>query len=280
MMTKNIIKSNISLITFFSAFFIISSTSLSYDTKECYIWFEVNSDESLRTYMKHAKGWNIIGDLIVTSTIYNVEYVTNQLMAFDFTIISGFKTASLFNESNIYDVEAWIKIAQKAIKISDMTNGKAVILENEGTIKQLLSRGIDSINVEKLTDLIGAQRWPEIWFWYAPMGQREPVRTLAFDIARAIKKGIPNSRLIEASSSAFVNSNENLISKSNLKRTFILDKNPISIVYLDDKIFNFWRLSETRKAVNSAIGNTVIIYPGFGDISNSEAVKSSLLGSD
>ena len=244
--------------------------------KDYFVWFEINTKRYLDKYIKHVEAWVFIGKPMVTARIHNVESFTKQLINANIPVVSGFKTSDVFKDRPFEDIDAWAEIARVARNVSGLTNGRAVILENEGTVKSMLTKGVNSINYEQLLKSISAQQWPEIWFWYAPEGRREPVQTMSNDIARAIMNGIPHARLIEASSAGFATSPANFISKNNLKRTFALDHNPISIIYLDDVEKNFWKLHNTDQAVKAAVGNTVIIYPGFGDIGKSQAVKESL----
>ena len=141
----------------------------------------------------------------------------------------------------------------------------------------MISKGASSVNYDKLLKSVSSQKWPEIWFWFSPLGQEEPLKTMSFDIAKAIKKGIPNCRLIEPNSAGFENSSYNYNCMVNLDRTLILDPDPISIIYLDDYKKNYWPLKDTDKALDKAKGRTVIIYPGLDDLANFEAVKKSII---
>jgi len=241
-----------------------------------YVWFEVNTLSYLNRYCENVSSWLDIGKPMVTARAHNVEAFTRELVRRNIPVVSGFKTSDLLDGKSFHNIAAWSEIARIARNVSTLTNGNPVVLENEGAVTKMVARGVTSINYEALLKTISMQQWPEIWFWYAPAGRREPVQTMSNDIARAIMNGIPHARLIEASSAGFVNSHADSTSRNNLKRTFTVDRNPISIIYLDDVKKNFWKLRSTGQAVKAAAGNTVIIYPGFGDIEKSDTVKESL----
>lgn len=244
--------------------------------KECYVWFETNNSDYFERYLKESHLWKNVGSPIVTARIHNIESFTRKLTMAGYHVTSGFKTSDILRGKAFHDAYAWAEIAKVARNLSHITNGRPVILENEGATKLLLKQGVISVDYESLLRVISAQTWPEIWFWHAPAGRKEPMRSLSSDIAMAISKGIPNSRLIEASSAGLTGSQKNRISQSNFRKTLALDSNPISIIYLDDETKNFWKLADTGFAVSAAAGNTVIIYPGVGDIEKGEKVKSAL----
>jgi len=245
--------------------------------KDIYFWFEVNEKSYLEKYIKYAPEWLSVGKPIMTSTTYNVESFTKQLIDANLNVISGFKTAGVFTNDRVFhDVSSWEEMASLARRVSILTSGRAVILENEGTVKKMLEKGITSINYDELLKSISAQEWPDIWFYYGPVGAGEPVRSMSYTIARAVMNGIPNARLVDVSSVAYLKSPADSISQSNLSRTLELDSNPISIIYLDDDRYNFWKLNDADKAVNLAAGNSVIIYPGFGDVEKSSMVVQGL----
>jgi hypothetical protein len=247
-----------------------------YYNKECFVWFEINSQKYVDAYFQNFDGWQTVGNPIITSRISNVESLTKQLIDANIPIISGFKTSDVFNKKSYYNIELWAKVASVSRNLSKITNGRAVVLENETALKNLLAEGISSLNYNKLLSSIAAQQWPEIWFWHAPVGEKQPTQTLSTDIARVIMQGIPKARLIEPSSAGLICSSTSMISKMNLAKTFKLDKNPISIIYLDDNKRNFWKLENTKQAIKQAAGNTVIIYPEFDDIVNSATVLKGL----
>jgi hypothetical protein len=247
-----------------------------YYNKECFVWFEINSQKNLNAYFQNFDSWQTVGNPIITSRISNVESLTKQLIDANIPIISGFKTSDVFKKKSYYNIDLWAKVASVSRNLSKMTNGRAVVLENETALKNLLAEGISSINYDKLLSSIVVQQWPEIWFWHAPVGEKQPTQTLSTDIARVIMQGIPKARLIEPSSTGFICSSTNAISKMNLEKTFSLDKNPISIIYLDDNKRNFWKLENTKQAIKQASGNTVIIYPGYNNIANSASVLKGL----
>lgn len=247
------------------------------NTKDCYVWFEANSESYLAKYIEHSKQWVSVGKPIVTARIYNIETFTRRLMGAGIDVLGGFKTSNALDPDDYCNADAWGHIAKVAGNISRLTCGKPVVLENEGAVKILISKGIQSIDYNRLLKSISAQNWPEIWFWYSPLGQSEPLKGLSFDIAKAVRNGIPNCRLIEPNSAGFYISSINHNCKINLKRTFALDPDPISIIYLDDYKRNYWALKDTDLAIEKAAGNTVIIYPGLDDISNYDAIRSSLI---
>lgn len=257
---------------------IISSESLK--IKNCYVWFEVNTQKYVSDYLKYGNTWGEIGKPIITARISNVEIITKQIIKAGIPIISGFKTSDVFEDKPFHDFESWQEIARVARNISKLTNGRPVILENESTVTNMVANGVLSINYEKLRESIEAQQWPEIWFWYAPAGRREPLQSISYDIGRAIMGGIPLSRLIEASSAGFSSSHRNKVSKINLKRSIALDKNLISILYLDDDKKNYWPLDQVSQAVDLAIGEDVILYPGINDIEKGLPIISSLCNAD
>ena len=257
---------SIALISSISNVFGNDGMSNDLTNKECFIWFETNSESLLNRYIEESHAWSKIGKPIITARSHNVESFTNRLINSHPTLISGFKTSDIFNETGFYDFNAWSKVAEIARNVSNITDGRPVILENEGAIKNFINKGSAVINYDLLLEVISAQEWPEIWFWYAPAGRKEPVQSISMDFARAISMGIPRSRLIEASSAGFIGSPYNKVSQSNLNKTIELDKNPISIIYLDNEKRNFWKLADTWRAVQAAKGSTVIIYPGFNDL--------------
>jgi ADP-heptose:LPS heptosyltransferase len=244
-------------------------------SKEVYIWFEANNRSYLEKYIDHAKNWEKTGKLIMTARIFNVESFVSQLNELSIPVIAGFKTSNVFNDKNFHDSNAWKEIARIARNVSSLTDGRPVVLENEGTVKAMLSKNITQINYDKLCQSISAQEWPEIWFWYAPAGEKEPVKTMSMEIAHAIMASIPNARLIEASSAGFSTSAKNYNSRKNLQRTSSIDKRAISIIYLDDERHRFWRFKDIERAIDSAAGDTVILYPGFDDIEKSHKLKKN-----
>jgi len=247
------------------------------DQKQRYVWFEANNSVYLQEYINHVGKWRQVGEPIVTARIHNIESYVKTLNRLNIQVIGGFKTSNVFLDHDYYDETAWKNIADTALRVSNLTNGKPVILENEGAVKALLKQGITSVDYNKLVKVIKKQNWPEIWFWYAPIGSKERVKQLSFNIARAIMQGIPKARLIEDSSAGFSTSSKNSDSLYNLNRTFELDNNPVSIVYLDDQRKKFWKLKNAAKALKQAAGNTVIFYPGFNDIENYQPVINSFI---
>ncbi|MBT8438742.1 MAG: hypothetical protein KJO91_03375, partial [Gammaproteobacteria bacterium] len=244
--------------------------------KTCYVWFETNTREHLKKFYRHYNGWKPVGKPIVTARIFNVARYTKLLVDSGIPVLSGFKTSDPLRNKPFHDPQAWATIAEVAREVSALTGGKPVILENEGAVKRMLSNDITSINHEALVQSISAQDWPEIWFWYAPMGWNERVQNISKKIASAVKQAIPNSRLIEASSAGYSSSPKNKISRTNLQRTLSLENDPISIVYLDDARSNFWPLKDANQAVNTAFGSTVVVYPGILDIGNASIVSNSM----
>lgn len=243
--------------------------------RECYVWFETNSPKYLNLYIDEFSSWNKIGFPIISARMSNAERLTQTILNHTPSVITGFKTSDAFQNRSFTDERAWKEIANLARKLSKLTGNNPVVLENEGAVKKLLDQGVKSIKYNNLVDSISKQNWPEVWFWYAPHGTKEPVRSIAYDIARAVKVGIPNSRLIEPSSTGYSNSRKKASSIDNLRRTYLIDSNPISIVYLDDNRKHFWRVSNTGKAVQSAESHTVIIYPGFNDLKKARKVLES-----
>jgi hypothetical protein len=244
--------------------------------KKCFIWFEVNNKKHFDQYLQFKSSWEGVGNLMVTARINNVEMLTQQLVSQNIAIISGFKTSDPFRDKDYYDSTVWAEVAKTARNISKMTGNKPVVLENEGAVKQLLKNGISTIDYNKLFEVIREQQWPEIWFWYAPTGKREPVISMTHEIARAVVNGIPKVHLIEPSSAGFSNSPVNALSANLLKKTLILDPSPVSIIYLDDKHKNFWKLIDTNKALQAALGDTVILYPGFDDLENASKINAAI----
>lgn len=245
--------------------------------KDCYVWFEVNSDRYLKDYMLHAKKWNRLGNLMVTARLGNAETILKKLVDSGLNVTGGFKTSDAFDGIPYHDEKAWKRIAYQARRISTLTGQKPVVLENEGAVKRLVSKGFTSIECDRLTASLAKQQWPEIWFWYAPMGEEEPYKTISNDIAKAVMKGIPGARLIEASSAGYSSSPRNPRAIKNLGHTLLLNQQPVSIVYLDDYKKNFWKLSDASTALDHAAGKTVILYPGFDDIGNYQSVINSFL---
>lgn len=244
--------------------------------KACYFWFETNTQKYLNKFIRHHQDWKSTGSPIITARIGNVRSYTKRLADAGIPVISGFKTSGALKNRPFHDRRAWEKIARVAREVSALTGGKPVVLENEGTVTRMISNGTESIDYEELVRSLSAQDWPEIWFWYAPAGQREPVRTVSRQIAYAIREAIPNSRLIEASSAGYPSSARNSNSRTNLKSTLAVDNDPISIIYLDDEQTSFWPLKDTNLAVKSAYGRTVVVYPGFADIENASLVEHSM----
>ncbi len=245
--------------------------------KKCYVWFEANTLPYFEKYMQHSNSWIEIGNPIMTARIDNIEYFTETLVEADVTITGGFKTFDVLKRASFSDFDAWAEIARVARKVSKITNGRPVVLDNEGALKHLLKRGVTEIDFQELHNSISAQEWPEIWFWHAIVGKsNDPIQTMSYEVAMAIMDGIPNVRLIEASSSGYYGSYKNRFSKRNLRRTLSINKNPISIIYLDDDKKNFWKLKDTLKAIRLSAGDTVILYPGFGDIDKGGIVRAFL----
>ena len=75
-------------------------------------------------------------------------------------VLSGFKTSDPLRNKPFHDPQSWATIAKVAREVSALTNGKPVILENEGAVKRMLSDNITSINYEALIQSISAQDWP------------------------------------------------------------------------------------------------------------------------
>lgn len=246
------------------------------NTKECHVWFEINTKKYLNDYLKNSEEWREIGQPILTARPQNVEEFTQTIIDNGIIPISGFKTYDSFIGRSFYSSKAWEEIAETARNLSKMTNNNPVILENEGTVKHMLKNGVSSIDYNRLRKVVKKQKWPEIWFWYAPTGYKEPVISITTQIARVISESIPNYRLIEPSSSGYQNSKTNKVFIKNLDETLKLDKNPISIIYLDDRRRNFWDLKNTQNAIDISIGETVILYPGFDDIKKGNIVRRSL----
>lgn len=244
--------------------------------KDCYVWFEANTERYMAIYLMNKEKWAFVGKPVVTARITNIESFADQLIDASVDAIVGFKTSGILNDNNYCDADSWQEIAKVAGNLSKKTKGKPVILENEGALKILISKGISTIDYDKLLKSISNQKWPEIWFWHGPMGEKEPLKTLSFSIAKAIKNGIPNCRLIEPNSAGISISSFNRNCQNNLRRTLDLDPNPISIIYLDDHKANYWELEDTDQAIRNAVSNTVIIYPGVDDIENCDAVLKSI----
>jgi hypothetical protein len=238
--------------------------------KICYVWFEANSESFLEKYILNAKKWDLIGRPIVTSRIMNVEKFVEKIIKSGIFVTSGFKTSDALKDKNYHDNEAWTKIAEVARNVSKLTNGRPVIIENEGAVKNMLSKGISDIDYFKLLESISKQSWPEIWFWYAPMGENREAKTISYNIAMAIINGIPNARLIEASSAGYTSSHSNHNSKDNLLDTLEIDQHPVSITYMHKDRNNFWKFEQIEVAIKTAQSNTVIVYPLIGvDIKDS-----------
>lgn len=246
------------------------------NTKECHVWFEINTKKYLNDYLKNSEEWREIGQPILTARPQNVEEFTQTIIDNGIIPISGFKTYDSFIGRSFYSSKAWEEIAETARNLSKITTNNPVILENEGTVKHMLKNGVSSIDYNRLSKVVQKQKWPEIWFWYAPTGYKEPVISITTQIARVISESIPNYRLIEPSSSGYQNSKTNKVFIKNLDETLKLDKNPISIIYLDDRRRNFWDLKNTQNAIDISIGETVILYPGFDDIKKGNIVRRSL----
>ncbi len=256
--------------------FLINNEAQNSSKKDCYVWFETNTEANLNKYITHSKQWAMIGKPIVTARIFNIENYTIRLIDEGINAIAGFKTSNILGTGSFSNEDSWKQIARVARNLSKLTNGKPVVLENEGSVSLLISKGVTSIDYQKLLNSISAQQWPEIWFWYGPLGQKEPLKTISFNIARAIKNGIPSCRLIEPNSAGFSISSLNKNCQNNLKRTFELDLNPISIVYLGENRKNYWELEDTDKAIQKSVGDTVIIYPGIDNLENYEKVLQSV----
>jgi hypothetical protein len=244
--------------------------------KECFVWFETNTQKYLDRYLKQAAYWESIGKPIATARIHNVEFFVKQMIDAGIEVTSGFKTSNLFLDKDYHDLESWSNIARTARKVSILTGNRPVILENESAVKIIMRNGITKINYEKLLNAISSQKWPEIWFWHAPTGRKKPFSTISMDIARAIMNGIPNARLIEPSSSGLSNSARHKGAMKDLKLTLSIDRNPISIIYLDDDRPNFWKLKDSFSAIEYSKGNTVILYPGHEDVDKSGIVLNAI----
>ena len=234
-------------------------------TKQCFVWFEVNNEKNLKKYLANVKQWNRVGNPIISARKNNVVNFTNKILSKNIPVISGFKTIDFFKKSSFYSLEAWSDIANLATTLSLLTKGRPVILENEGTMNYLRRSGIKTIDYQKLHFAISSQNWPEIWFWYSPMGNRDVVQSTSFTVAKSVINGIKNVSLIESNSSGYTYSKAKPLAL-NLYRTKVLDNNPVSIIYLDDKRNRFWKFKQITSSLNTAIGNRVIFYPGINDI--------------
>ncbi len=249
---------------------------LSNIKKDRYVWFEVNSEGYVNDFLVHARQWRKAGRLIVTTRLDNSEAIIRKLVHRGLDVTGGFKTSDAFKAVPFHDEKAWEHIAETARRVSNLCKGNPVVLENEGAVTMMVENGVTSVDSGRLLAAIAKQKWPDIWFWYAPMGEKEPYRTLSYSIAETVRKGIPKARLIESSSAGYQGSTKNKRSQLDLDRTLQLDSNPVSIVYLDDHARNFWKLKDAVIAVKQAFGNTVILYPGYKNIAKSRPVIDSL----
>lgn len=233
--------------------------------KQCFVWFEVNNSQHLRQYFLNGQKWLKVGRPVISARKGNVVEFTKEALSKHIPVITGFKTYEFFVSDSIYDPESWRKIALLARTLSQLTDGRPVILENEGAVKHLRKIGQQVIDYKKLYAAVAPHEWPEIWFWYAPIGNNEQIQSMSYNIAKAIIKGIEHASLIESNSAGYSRS-KTTPSALNISRTRILTNDPISIIYLDDKRNRFWRYKHITQSVKKSIGKRIIFYPGFDDI--------------
>ncbi len=247
------------------------------ERKNCYVWFESNNKKYFNLVLSSLPDWISVGQVIITGRKHNVvKFYKILRRRFGNRIITGFKTSDFFKEKSIYDFEAWREISILAKRLSVMSGGAPVVIDNEGLIKKLLKGKNTSVDLDKLSSAIKGGAYPLIWWWYGPEGRSSRVISLTEKFAIALKNGIPDMRFIEASSGGFVDSDMDYWSKSNLKKTILIEKKPVSIVYLDDSLRRFWKLQHINLAIKSVIGRDVIIYPGIMDIGEGKRVSEYL----
>ncbi len=252
-----------------------SSITDSTSTKKCYVWFETNTIHHLSQYIDNIEPWLTIGEPIVTARKDNILEFIDVLKNAGINPIAGFKTSDFFRNVPYDNQDAWGKVALLANQVSEKTNGNPVILENEGALRLHDKNNNNKISLSKLINTISIQTWPSIWLWHAPTKSDHELHSISYAVAEGIMHNNHSSHLIEHYSVGYSSSIYDTRSKQALSITLKLDPSPIPIIYLDDKIKNFWRYSELENPIEHSDASTIILYPGFNDLANKNSLSEN-----
>jgi hypothetical protein len=233
--------------------------------KACYVWFETNSQSYFDEYIDYGAKWTRIGYPVITGRMASISAFTDSLNDKGLSAIVGFKLSDFFSGDDYADANKWGQIASLARELADKTDGRPIILENEGATSNIVNSG-EVVDLIELKTSISQQEWPIVWMWPSIPDTTSNKHGVLNTVNMAIVEA--GGRLIEHYSAGYSTSPGYAPSQAALAQTLAVDANPISIVYLDESITNHWRFKDTEKAAYTSNGVDVIFYPGYGDLKN------------
>lgn len=231
--------------------------------KECYVWFELNQRDQLERFLEFHHAYGKDANYVLTARYHNVLEFSSVLNAHGIRHITGFKTSDLLKRSSdFYNTRIWNKVSDRARALSRHSLHGIVLIENEGSVKNLTTSSNPKLNGTRTGDAIVQSEWTSLWVWYGVEGEKPTSRHLTWNLATAFGRIGDKIRFIESSTAGFKKFRDSYPREQNFAETVSIDPDPIAIVYIDQKRLNYWRYQDIRQAINQASSDVVIIYPG------------------